>query len=151
MFRFVKGISKVFQLLIFKSLRIDTIKYFDLYMFGWIYTFFNIVVGAIYLMKGEYALANVMLACGIISFACLVYIGRAVGTIIPPSSELVDINIKLDAQSTLLLAGLIRQGVKYRGENAIILTAQGDEVANSIAANIETAAAVHLSKRREMK
>ena len=151
MFKIVRNLARVFQVLILRSLRIDTIKYFDLYMTGWIYSFFNTVIGMIYLMKGEIPPGSTMLLCGLTAGACLVYIGRAVGTVIPPSSELVDINIKLDAQSILLLASLIRQGVKYRGENAIILTTQGDEVANSIAANIETAAAAHLSKRRELK
>jgi len=89
-----------------------------------------------------------MLLCGITAGACLVYIGRTVGKVIPPSAELVDIKISMDPHSTMLLAGLIRQALRFDGPNAIILTEDGKRVVNNIADNIETATANHLNNKR---
>ncbi len=148
MFKIVRNLGRVFQVLIMRSLRIDTIKYIDLFMTGWIYAFFNTVIGAVYLMKGQFSPGITMLLCGITAGTCLVYIGRTVGKVIPPSAELVDIKISMDPHSTMLLAGLIRQALRFDGPNAIILTEDGKRVVNNIADNIETAMANHLNNKR---
>jgi len=148
MFKIVRNLARVFQALIMSSLRIDRIKYIDLFMTGWIYAFFNTVIGTVYLMKGQFSPGITMLLCGITAGACLVYIGRTAGKVIPPSAELVDIKLSMDPQSTMLLAGLIRQAIKFNGPNAIILTEDGGRVVNGIADNIEAATVNHLNNKR---
>jgi hypothetical protein len=146
--RLVSGIASAFQVMILKALHINGIKNIELYMGGWYFSLLNFIAGAVCLSKGYWD-AVPFFIFAITAMLCLVYIGKTLGNNLPPQKELVNINIALDVQSALLFAGLIRQGLKYKDPGAIILTTQGEDVANNIAAEIESRAAAHLSKGRQ--
>jgi hypothetical protein len=116
----------------------------ELFIAAWAFGLVDMVYGMILLSKKQFYFGTFYMACGIVLFVVLTYIGRTVGSLKPISKELIDIKITLDAQSTLLLAGLINQSLKYSGPQAIILTEQGEKIVKEIAANIERLAIGHL-------
>jgi hypothetical protein len=121
----------------------------DLFIVGWAYALVSLVYGTVLLSKKQLPLGFFYITCALVMFVVLSYIGRTVGILKPKTIELIDIKITLDTPSTLLLAGLIKQSLKYKGDQAIILTEQGEKTVKDIAANLETLALNHLQQSKE--
>lgn len=147
--RALSNIGKLFRNLILKALRINYIKNMDLFIIGWAYALVSLVYGTVLLSKKQLPLGIFYITCALVMFVVLSYIGRTVGSLKPKTIELIDIKITLDTPSTLLLAGLIKQSLKYKGDQAIILTEQGEKTVKDIAANLETLALNHLQQSKE--
>jgi hypothetical protein len=147
--RALSNIGKLFRNLILKALRINYIKNMDLFIVGWAYALVSLVYGTVLLSKKQLPLGIFYITCALVMFVVLSYIGRTVGILKPKTIELIDIKITLDTPSTLLLAGLIKQSLKYKGDQAIILTEQGEKTVKDIAANLETLALNHLQQSKE--
>ena len=147
--RALSNIGKLFRNLILKALRINYIKNMDLFIVGWAYALVSLVYGTVLLSKKQLPLGFFYITCALVMFVVLSYIGRTVGILKPKTIELIDIKITLDTPSTLLLAGLIKQSLKYKGDQAIILTEQGEKTVKDIAANLETLALNHLQQSKE--
>ncbi|HNX96905.1 MAG TPA: hypothetical protein PKK12_04420 [Candidatus Aminicenantes bacterium] len=144
MARVISNLGRVFQQIIYKALRINHIEQSELYMMGWAIVLVDLVTSAVMLSRKHYGESAIYLAFALVAGPTLVYIGRKVGSLKPPQRELVDVRISLDNSSTLLLAGLLRQSLRFQGEGAIILTEQGEVTVRAIADNIESQATAHL-------
>jgi len=144
MAKLIANLGRIFQQLVFKSLRINYIEHTELYTMGWAIVLVDLVTGAVMMSRKHYADGAAYLAFAVIMGPVLAYIGRSLGRLVPPQRELVELKITLDHSSTLLLAALLRQSLLYHGEGATILAEQGAATVRAIADDIERQAATHL-------
>lgn len=117
----IKILTSSLEVIIFKALKIKSIKNKEIYMVGWYYGFLLALYSFYFIFKGKAELNHIIYAIySVIVFLCLIIIGRKAGTkesnIITMENSKLTYYFHLKKDEAFKMAKLIQKGL---GENII--------------------------------